>query len=202
MEIDVLDQRRRARRQVLVIAAGVATAATLMGLLFLVVSPNTLHALWTGHVRTLLLQRWLDGLVGLIVLVVGIVQWRRARGPRPARKPKSDRLDRPRVLFGLVLANTLVSATNPATMYLVVRTIGTTHPIWWPVEYAVFLLGLSAPYLLLALALTRIPALARRIARMMAWVGRQDLRRPIAALLVALGSVLLIWSGSELSASY
>lgn len=196
IEIGAVEDGRRTRARVIVIAAAVALAATLLAVLFVLVSPNTLHALWTGRVRTILTQRWFDAAVGLLLIMVGSVQWRRARRPRRPRPP--GRLERPRVLFGVVLANSLLSTTSPATMYLVVRTIGTTRPVLWLPEYVIFLIGLALPYTVLAVALTRIPPFARRVAAATAALSRRDLRRPLAVVIIVVGLALLVWSSIAL----
>ena len=85
IEIGTLDRPGTARRQVAVIAGAVAGAATLLAVIFLVVSPNTLAALTTGRVRSLLLQRWLDATVGLVLIMVGLS----GGGGRPARRRRT-----------------------------------------------------------------------------------------------------------------
>lgn len=194
LQIDALERPGPRWRPVALIAGGTATAATAVAVLFLVVSPNTLHTLWTGHVRALMLQNWLDALVGGVLLAIGVRQWRRASRPRPPARSGRHALDRPRVLFVIVAANTLLSVSNPASVYLVVRTMGTTAWSWWPVEYGIFLAGVLAPYALLGVALTRIPWLGRHVTQLMARLGHHDLRRPFAVGVMALGAALVSWS--------
>jgi hypothetical protein len=199
IEIEVLEQPRASRRAVLIIAGSVGAAATLLAGVFLVVSPDTLHALWSGQVRTIASQRWFDASVGALLVMIGVARWLRSARPHRKRRSLADTLSKPRVLATVVLANTLLSTTHPATMYLVVRTIGTTRPELWLLEYAVFLAGLAAPYLLLAIAITRSPGFARRVQIVMTDLGRRDLRRPVAALLVAVGLALLVWAGVKIA---
>ena len=94
-----------------------------------------------------------------------------------------------------------MSASGPATMYLVVRTIGTLRPVLWPLGYAVFLIALAAPYLLLAVAWTGLPDVARRVSAAMTRVSRLDLRRPIALALVVVGLALTLWAALPVVAS-
>jgi hypothetical protein len=185
------------RLRVMVIVVGVALAATILAALFLVVSPDTLHSLWTGKVRTIVEQRWLDAAVGVLLVTAGIIHWRRAAQPRKKRRSFKN-LDRPRVLLALVLGESLISTTGPATMYLVVRTIGTSRPELWPIGYAVFLIGLAAPYAFLAFAITRMPGPARRLLQVQAALQRRDLRRPIASILIAAGVALMAWAVVEI----
>lgn len=68
IEITSLEQRQQARPRVLVIAVAVALAASIVAAHFLMVSPNTVHALWTGDLRDLTQQHWLDAGVGAVLL--------------------------------------------------------------------------------------------------------------------------------------
>jgi hypothetical protein len=197
IEIGELEHADKVRLRVLAIVVGVALAATILAALFLVVSPDTLDSLWTGEVRTIVEQRWLDAAVGVLLVTAGIIHWRRAAGPRPKRRSLKN-LDRPRVLLAVVLGESLITTTGPATMYLVVRTIGTSRPALWPVEYLVFLIGLAAPYGFLAFAITRMPGAARRLLQVHAALQKRDLRRPIAATLIAAGVALLAWAVVEM----
>lgn len=197
IEIGAVRQSKLPGLTVAVIAGAVAVASTLLTVLLLAVSPNTLHTLWTGEVETIVSQRWLDAAVGAALVVAGTVQWRRAARPRRV-SPTSRLLDRPQVLFPVVLANSLLSTSSPATMYLVVRTINTTRPGLWLVEYLVFLVGLALPYVILAVAVTRIPAFAHRVSEAIAALSRRDLRRPIAVIIIVVGAALLAWSGVTL----
>ena len=191
------ERTNEVRLRVMVIVVGVALAATILAALFLVVSPDTLHSLWTGKVRTIVQQRWFDAAVGVLLVTAGIIHWRRAAQPRKKRRSFKN-LDRPRVLLALVLGESLISTTGPATMYLVVRTIGTSRPELWPIGYAVFLIGLAAPYAFLAFAITRMPGAARRLLQVQAALQRRDLRRPIAAILIAAGVALMAWAVVEI----
>lgn len=67
IEVGTIEHAHQARLRVLVIAGAVALAATLLAALFLVVSPNTIEALWTGEVRTIIEQRWFDLAVGILI---------------------------------------------------------------------------------------------------------------------------------------
>jgi hypothetical protein len=100
----------------------------------------------------------------------------------------------------LVVAESLVSTKGPATMYLVVRTIGATQPELWLIEYGIFLAGLAAPYVLLALSVSRLPGVHRRLSAVQAAFARQDLRRPLAIFLGVVGLALLVWSVVRISA--
>ena len=194
IEIGAVEGSRDARQRVLVIAAAVAAASTLLALLFLVINPTALHALWTGKLQPIVEQRWVDGVVGLVLVTVGIVQWRRAAVPR-REKHSQSRLDRPGPLFLFVLAESLVSTTGPATMYLVVHNLSTIRPAaLWPIGYLVFLVALVAPYVFLGIAVTRIPSAARWLSRLQSDLASRDLRRPIAVALMIAGALLVFVS--------
>ena len=190
IEMGAVGGSPHARRRVLLIAGAVALSSTLLALVFLVINPTALHALWTGKLQPIVEQHWVDAFAGLVLVLVGLWQWRRAaRPPRPKRD--QSRLDRPGALFAFVAAESLVSATGPATMYLVVHTLSTISPAaLWPIAYVVFLIGLVAPFVCLGVAVTRIPVAARWLSRLANAVAERDLRRPIAVIVIAAGAVL------------
>jgi hypothetical protein len=192
MEVTVLGVRAGAVRRVGVIVGAIWVASLALALLLTVVSPATLHALWTGRVEPVVAQRWLDVGVGLALVVFGAWRWRAARRPRRARP--AGRLDRPRVLAGLVGLNCLVSTTGPATMYLVVRTTATMPLGWWPVGYLAFLVGAALPYAVLAALLLRVPRLETALTHGLARFARLDLRRPEAVAVALVGLLLAAWS--------
>ncbi|MET1007745.1 MAG: hypothetical protein ABWX96_19505 [Propionibacteriaceae bacterium] len=194
IELGAVEGSPDARRRVLIIAAAVALSSTLLALVFLVINPTALHALWTGKLQPIVEQHWVDAFAGLVLVLVGVRQWRRAaRPPRPKRD--QSRLDRPGALFAFVAAESLVSTTGPATMYLVVHTVSTIRPAaLWPVGYVVFLIALVAPYVFLGVAITRIPAAARWLSHLAHALAERDLRRPIAGTVIAAGALLCVLS--------
>lgn len=192
VEVTVLGRREGAVRRVAVIVAAVWAASLSLAALLSVVSPATLHALWTGRVEPVVAQRWFDVAVGLVLVVFAARRWRAARRPRRPRAP--GRLDRPRVLAGIVALNCLVSTTGPATMYLVVRTTATMPLLWWPAGYLAFLVGAALPYAVLAVLLVRVPRLETALGHGLARLARHDLRRPEAAAVASVGLLLAGWS--------
>ncbi|SEQ82335.1 hypothetical protein [Microlunatus flavus] len=192
VEVSVLGVRAGARRRVVVIVAAIWTVSLLLALLLTAVSPNTLHALWTGRVEPVVAQRWFDVAVGVALVLFAVRRWRAARHPRTPKPP--DRLDRPGVLATVVGLNCLVSTTGPATMYLVVRTVGTMPLLLWPVGYLAFLVGAALPYVVLAVLLVRVPRLESALSRRLTAFGRLDLRRPEAVAVAALGLGLTGWA--------
>jgi len=190
IEIGAVGGSPHARRTVLLIAGAVALSSTLLALLFLVINPTALHTLWTGKLEPIVEQHWVDAFAGLVLVLVGFWQWRRAaRPPRPKRD--QSRLDRPGTLFAFVAVESLVSATGPATMYLVVHTLSTISPAeLWPFAYLIFLVGLAAPFICLGVAVTRIPVAARWLSRLANAVAERDLRRPIAVIVIATGAMV------------
>lgn len=190
IEMGAIGGAAHARRRVLLIAGAVALSSTLLALVFLVINPTALHALWTGKLEPIVEQHWVDAFAGLVLVLVGLWQWHRAaRPPRPKRD--QSRLDRSGALFAFVAAESLVSATGPPTMYLVVHTLSTIRTaVLWPFAYAAFLIGLVAPFVVLGVAATRIPVAARWLSRLANAVAERDLRRPIAVIVIAAGAVL------------
>lgn len=198
IELDVEMTSKTARRAVGLIARAVAAGATFLALVFTAVSPATIDAIWKGSVGSLVAQHWLDLVVGGAVLVVGLVRWRAASEPRrPKRRHGS--LDEPRVLVSTVFANTVIGSSSVTTMYLVVRTIGSTPPAFWAIAYATFLAALAAPYLLIGLLWSRSPRFSQSVTRMMSDLARRDLRREVAGGLIAVGLALVVWSVASLA---
>jgi uncharacterized membrane protein (DUF485 family) len=196
IEFDVEAHTPTSRRFVRIIAASVAAGATVLAVLFLLVSPNAIHAVLNGEVRTILAQRWLDATVGVLFVAVGILRLRDARRPR---KPKHhDDLNRPRVLATTVFANSIIGSSSFTTMYLVVRLLGTVRPVAWPIAYAGFLLGIAVPYVLVDLAWERFPRFSKSVTALMGDLSRRDLRRPVALVVIVVGAGLLLWNAAAI----
>ena len=180
-------------RRVAVVTVGVVLAATVLAGLMSVFGAVLLSALPKDALRHLLTLRWLDLGAALLLVLAGTWRWlHRGRPTRPARR-RID-LDRPGVLLAVVAGESLLSTTGPATMYLVVRTLAASPADLRPLGVLVFLVGLTAPYLILGRIIARLPAVpaagARAARHQRAWQELTALALVLAGL--TLGLVALV----------
>ena len=64
IEMGAVGGSPHARRRVLLITGAVALSSTLLALVFLVINPTALHALWTGKLQPIVEQHWVDAFAG------------------------------------------------------------------------------------------------------------------------------------------
>lgn len=194
LEIGALSAARSPRRIAAIVAASAVTGSTLLLIVLQLVSPGTFDSLWRGSVEPLLLQRGVDLVVGTVIVITGVVQWNRGRRtPAPATTSRHE-LDRPRVLAGLVLVNTVAGSTALATVYLTIRTVDAAVQAWWgrALIYLVFLATVALPYLALGWAWVRMPDLTRHLESWTHRIASHDWRRHIGAGLIVVGALIVL----------
>ena len=173
--------------------AGLATASTLLLLLFRVVDPETLIAVWRGRFEALLVARAVDLAAGVLLIAAGVVVWLlRTRPRRPRRAHVHDAGAREMFLIGF--ANTVIGVSGIATMYVAGRLLTAASPDWFVrvLVYLVFLVGVVGPYLGVAYGWERLPGLARALTRVVDRLERTDLRPALAVALVGVGVVFVV----------
>jgi hypothetical protein len=174
--------------------AGLATASTLLLVVFRFVDPETLITLWKGRFEAFLVERTVDLIAGGVFLVAAVVveRFRRTRQHRARRTDLGHAT--PGRMFVAGFANTLIGVSGIATMYVTGRVItgGSPLTVVRGVEYVVFLVALVGQYLLIAAAWERFPAIARGVARLRGWLVRQDLRLLLALALAVTGVVFVV----------
>jgi hypothetical protein len=174
-------------------ATGLATASTVLLLLFRFVDPETLIAVWRGRVEALLVTRAVDLGSGVLLVLAGVVVWLlRTRPRRPHRAHVHDA--GPREMFIIGFANTVIGVSGIATMYVAGRLVTAASPDWFVrvIAYLVFLVGVVGPYLGVANGWERLPGLAHTITRGVDRLGRVDLRPALAVALVGVGVVFVV----------
>lgn len=148
------------------IMVGVGLGTTVLLLVFRVVDPETITAMVADRAEKLLVRRLVDLVAGAVFLALAVRALLRLRRPRrppvPAAPPRRERPG-PMVLTGL--ANAVIGVSGMATMYVTGRVIASaSRDLLVDLGlYAVFLVAVVGPYLVLGALWERFPALGRRI---------------------------------------
>lgn len=192
--VHLLTVARRPGRSVAWICVGLAAIATVMLVIFHVVDPDRLTALFRARASALLIRRGVDLVAGVLALAAGaaqLVDWR-VNLPR-RRRPRASHDGSPSHLIGLgVVAG--IGLSEPATMYVTGRVIASvTHDVLVAgLLYLVFLTALVGPYLGAVLAWVRMPHVADAVKTFFERASRLD-HRPIAgAVLLGIGVVFVL----------
>ncbi|OIJ35505.1 hypothetical protein BK826_07105 [Rothia kristinae] len=193
--LHLLTTQTRPARLIRWLTLGVALGATILLFAFRAVDPDVLARLLEDRTRELLVRRGVDLTAGIVFLLLAVWQWRRSRRPLTPHKPPSPGDARPPRMLLIGLANTFIGFSGPATMYVAGRAIRAAahhHLGAGLLLYAVFLVGVTGPYLLAAWAWGTFPRAARLVRRGAAWISRQDVRPLVSVLLGAAGIVFLV----------
>lgn len=191
--LHLLTRSANTSAMLLFLLAGLVAGATLLALVFQAVDPESVEGVLRGRVEDAVVHRGVDLVAGVAFVVAGAVVGRRAhthRRPPPQPRPPADY---PRRMFLIGFANTVIGVSGIATMYLTARVVrGVSHDdVVRLAAYGVFLVALVGPYVLVAWAWDRFPALASRLTAGYTWVTARDPRPWVAALLLLIGLFFL-----------
>ena len=176
--------------------AGLATGATALFALLQTFDPTNLVTAIRGDVDTALLSRAVDFAVGAIFLTTAaVIGWWVLRIPtRPVRPVRARAQNAPAITyFPLGLSCAVIGFTTLPIMYMTGRvTAGlTSHVGLRLAAYAVFLVALVGPFLVLAWIWSRFPAISGRVSEFYARITHGDYRWASAALLGVAGLVFI-----------
>lgn len=146
------------------ISLGLAIGCTLLFIVYQFVDGAIVSTYLSSGVRAIVMQRWVDLVAGvLLLLAAGLLSWRARRGPT-APRPKPDRRHRPddsspRTAAALGFANAFMGSSGFATMYVVARVVSVVGPdlALRALVYLTFIPTLVGPYLILAWSWNRWP---------------------------------------------
>lgn len=183
---------------------GIGLGTTVLLLVFRVIDPATITAAITDRAEKLLVMKGVDLAAGLVFALLALTQARRLRHPRPApAAPTGPLVEQPRHLVMLGAANAIIGVSGMATMYVTGRVIASTsHDLLLEaLLFALFLVAVVGPYLLLAWAWGRFKPFAQRITGIYDRLTRID-PRPLLVAGLALASLaffaLGIWGHGDL----
>lgn len=177
------------------ITVGVGAGTTVLLLLFRVIDPETLTALVADRAGKLLVRRVVDLVAGAVFLVLAIRAVLGLRRPeRPTKPAAPPRLERPGPMFLTGLANALIGVSGMATMYVTGRVLASASrdPLVLLVLYAVFLVAVVGPYLLLSVLWHRFPVLGHRVTALTGRLAAIDTRPLLVAALFLAAAVFLL----------
>lgn len=183
---------------------GIVLGTTLLLLVFRVVDPATITAPLEDRTEKLLVTKGVDLVAGVVLLIGAVIEAQRSRRTRRPSEPPQDAHRRPPArLVATGVANAVIGVSGMATMYVTGRLIASTsHDLLVELGlFAVFLVAVVGPYLLLSWAWERFPAFARAMTRLLDRVTAIDPRPFLVAGLTAAALVFLalgIWSHGQI----
>ncbi|HMS37268.1 MAG TPA: hypothetical protein PKA93_08920, partial [Arachnia sp.] len=161
----VLAEVHRPNRAIGFMLAGLTVGSTALLLVLQIVDPRSFEALLTHDAEGVLVRRGVDLTAGSLFLVASVFLWVHARAPLRPREPRRSPTGTPWEMMLIGALNAVVSVSGVATMYLTARLLrgASEDDVIRAIGYAVFVVALVSPYVLLAWAWERFPAGSRRL---------------------------------------
>lgn len=176
--------------------AGLVVGATILYIVLQTFNPTSYISALRGHLDHAIVNQWVDLVAGILFLLSAAwVAWWRLSQPALVKKPpKQPAQDTAAVgYFGIGIGSAVIGFTTWPLMYLVGRLITALSHEWAlrAVAYAVFLVALVSPFILLAWVWSRFPKAAQKITDFYTRALDSDYRWVLAALLAIAGLVFL-----------
>lgn len=191
----MLSTTTRPVRTVAWITVGVAIGTTVLLFVFRLVDPETITELLEARAERFLIRRTVDLVAAGLFIAAGVWMLTRLRRPRGEPKPAATpRTEAPPLLIATGTLNALIGVSGMATMYITGRVIASASRDLL-VEaglYAIFLVAVVGPYLLLAVLWARYPGLGHRIRDVTDRFSHLDLRPLLAVALIVAGVVFAV----------
>ncbi|WP_188895704.1 hypothetical protein [Microlunatus endophyticus] len=198
ISLHLLTRDRRATSAIRWMVVGLAAGSTVMVVLFQFIDPGNLELLLRHQVAALLLRRGVDLVSGALLIGASIVvalrlHEDRVRPPGPVHHRQSGAGGHRWQYFVIGMSNTVLGVSGIATMYLTGRVVsGTGRDLVERVLlYAVFLVALVGPYLIVAHLWTRLARFAASVTRCYDVVARVDFHWLAAGGLLLAGLLFL-----------
>lgn len=193
---DMLARNKQVPARMTWMIVGLFTGATILYLLLQSFNPTGLVTLVERSADAAVLSRRVDLIAGGVFLVAAVaVVWWRLRVPlRPARAAGSVKARTRSVgYFWLGLSCSVIGFTTLPIMYTTGRVAAGLSPEPLPrlLAYGVFLVGLAAPFVLLAGVWSRFPTAGASVSRVYDRVLHVDFRWAYAAILALAGFVCI-----------
>lgn len=193
---DALAQNTRVTARVGWMVAGLATGATVLYLVLQSVDPTEFVSAAERRTTDAVLDRRVDLAAGAVFLVGALAMglWRMRTPERmPHRKAPSPQA-RGWSSYVLGVSCSIIGFTTLPIMYMTGRVADgvSEHPLLRWLAYAVFLVALAAPFVLLATAWSRFPTTAARVNRVYVRMISADHRMLYAVVLAVAGVACVI----------
>ncbi|MDQ1124914.1 hypothetical protein [Microbacterium trichothecenolyticum] len=193
---EMLAQNTRIAARMAWMIGGLASGATLLYVLLQSFDPAEFVAVAQRRTAEAVLDRRVDLTAGALFLVgAAAMAWWKVRVPiRPrARTPAKSR-SRSWSYYVLGISCSVIGFTTLPIMYMTGRVADgvSDHPLLRWLAYAVFLVALAAPFVLLATAWVHFPTTAARVNRVYTRVIDMDHRWVYAAVLGVAGVACLV----------
>lgn len=193
---EMLAQNTRVPSRMAWMIGGLATGATLLYVLLQSFDPTEFVAAAQRRTTEAVLDRQVDLAAGAVFLAGAIaVAWWKVRVPtrvRPSKTVKSHA--HAWSFYVLGVSCSVIGFTTLPIMYMTGRVADgvSDHPLLRWLAYAVFLVALAAPFVLLATAWLHFPTTAARVNRVYTHVIEMDHRWVYAAVLGVAGAACLV----------
>lgn len=189
----VLTEIPRPNRPIGFMLVGLTAGSTALLLVLQIVDPRNFEALLKHGVEGVLVRRSVDLTAGALFLIASVFMWIRARTPHRPKAPKRPPTGSPWEMVLIGAPNAVVSVSGVATMYLTARLIrgASDNDILRVAGYAIFVLALVSPYVLLAWVWERFPRVSGRLSAFFGRLAAADLRPAEAALTSLVGVIFL-----------
>jgi cytochrome c biogenesis protein CcdA len=195
---DMLARNTRVASRMSWMLLGLAAGATVLYVLLQSFNPTSLVNAVEQEAGTLVLSRTIDVIAGAVFLAAGVAVavWRLRVPVRTTRAKPAKTRAHSWSYFLLGLSCSIIGFTTLPIMYMTGRVAAqvTEHPLLRLAAYAVFLVALAAPFILLAAAWSRFPGTAARVTRIYTRLTHLDYRWIYAAVL-GLGGIACIAFG-------
>lgn len=191
MELHLLVHDRQAVSGIHWMVGGLFAGSTILFLLFQAVDPENLERLLRYRADSLLLRRWVDVVAGSLLIIAAAVLARRIKTDRLRPSPHRTHRTPAKPWHGFLIgmSNTVLGVSGVATMYVTGRVVAAAAAAL-PVRalfYAIFVVTLVGPYLLVAHLWRDFPRLAARVSHGYERIAHRDIRKPVAAALALVG---------------
>lgn len=193
---DMLAQNTRVPARMGWMVGGLATGATILYLLLQSFDPTEFVAAAERGTTEAVLDRRVDLIAGTLFLLGAVaVAWWKLRVPvrSPARRPVQARAHS-WSYYVLGVSCSVIGFTTLPIMYMTGRIADgvSDHPLLRWLAYAVFLVALAAPFVLLATAWIHFPTTAARVNRVYSHLIDMDHRWVYATVLAVAGVACLV----------
>lgn len=197
-QLAILVRKKDVIRQSIALVAGILLGLTLLGMLFFIIQPETLHAFSLVGFLDRIWSRWLDGIFGIIFVAAGAYFLL----SHPKDKKKKNTTNVPRrtsgsivALFSLGLTRSVTRAVGAAALLLGVRLIlGADEKLsfLWILSLIIILLGAMIPFLFLFVVSVRAPRLLTSIQHRVSKLTPRVLYRLAGISFMTIGAIFLV----------
>lgn len=193
VSLGLLARVKRAIRALTFLLLGLIIGATFILLVLQVFDPRSLQAVLSNDVEKLAVRSSVDLTAGTLFLIVAVIMWLRLKKPPRPKKPPKELQGKPWEMTLIGFSDTVFAFSGFATMYVVARILRSISDdaAVRVLAYAIFVIAMVAPYVLLAWAWKRFPTISSAIVRFFSRVAAADYRPWAAGVTLLIGAIFV-----------